>query len=201
MSKRWIKQRKRDGYYRKAKSEGYRSRSAYKLLQINERYKIISKKDTVVDLGAAPGGWSQVASEIAGSEGLVVGVDIQRIEPISGVTFIRGDMTKPETINKILSIVNQADVVISDMSPNITGNYSMDHARSIDLAERALEFSKSPLNPGGNVLIKVFMGDLYEDYLDKLLSSFEFMKAHSPKASRKQSSEIYVIGKGFRGSG
>lgn len=199
MSKRWVKERKRDGYYRQAKRTGYRSRSAYKLKQINDRYKVISPRDKVIDLGAAPGGWSQVAKEIVGLKGVVVGVDVQSIQQIEGVTFLKGDVTKPETLEKILSTITKADVVISDMSPNITGNYSMDHARSIDLAERALEIAKNLLKEGGNFVVKVFQGDLFEDYFRDVEALFRFTKAHSPKASRKQSSEIYIVGKGFMG--
>ena len=139
MSKNWMSDRKHDGYYKKAKHEGYRARSSYKLDQINMRYNLIKTGDTVLDLGAAPGGWSQIAQEIVGSEGKVVGVDIQNTEPLDKVIFIRGDMTKPETLVKIQEIVTSFDVVVSDMSPNITGHYSMDHARSVDLAEIALD--------------------------------------------------------------
>lgn len=197
MSKRWVKERKHDGYYRQAKKAGYRSRSAYKLKQINDRYKILSPRDKVIDLGAAPGGWSQIAKEIVGPKGVVVGVDIQRIEPIKDVTFLRGDVTKQEIIEELSSIITKADVVISDMSPNITGNYSMDHARSIDLAEKALEIAKKLLKENGNFVVKVFQGDLFEGYFNEIKTKFKFAKAHSPSASRKQSSEIYVIGKGF----
>lgn len=197
MSKRWIHERKRDGYYKQAKKAGYRSRSAYKLKQINDRYNVISKGDIAIDLGCAPGGWLQVARDIVGPEGTVLGVDIQRMEPLDNVTFIRGDITNPKTIEKIISKIAKADVVLSDMSPNITGHYSMDHARSVDLAERALEIVKKTLKPRGNFVVKVFEGDLFKDYFDKIKSSFEFTKAHSPKATRKQSSEIYIIGKGF----
>ncbi len=199
MSKRWIKDRKRDGYYRQAKKAGYRSRSAYKLKQINDRYKVISARDIVIDLGAAPGGWSQVANEIVGPKGMVVGVDIQRIEPLESVTFLKGDVTRPEILEKLRSIITKADVVISDMSPNITGHYSMDHAKSIDLAENALEIAKNYLKENGNFVVKVFQGDLFDDYLKEVTSKFRFIKVHTPKASRKSSSEIYVIGKGFKG--
>jgi 23S rRNA (uridine2552-2'-O)-methyltransferase len=199
MSKRWIKERKRDGYYRKAKKAGYRSRSAYKLKQINDRYKIISVQDKVIDLGAAPGGWCQAVREIVGPKGVVVGVDIQRIEPIEGVTFLRGDVTEPETLEKLQSIAPKVDAVISDMSPNISGNYSMDHAKSIYLAENAFEIAKKLLKERGNFVVKVFQGDLFDDYLEEVTSKFRFTKVHGPKASRKSSSEIYVIGKGFKG--
>jgi 23S rRNA (uridine2552-2'-O)-methyltransferase len=166
-------------------------------MQINKRYNVISKGDCVIDLGCAPGGWLQVAEDIVGSEGTVLGVDIQKIEAVEGVTFIRGDITDPKTIERILSNITKADVVLSDMSPNITGHYSMDHARSVDLAERALEVAEKTLKSRGNFVVKVFEGDLFKDYFDRIKSSFEFTKAHSPKATRKQSSEIYVIGKGF----
>ena len=199
MSKRWVKERKHNGYYKQAKKAGYRSRSAYKLKQMNDRYQIISPKDTVIDLGAAPGGWLQVAREIVGPKGMVIGVDIQKIEPLEGVTVLKGDMTKSEALDKLRLLVKKADVVISDMSPNITGNYSMDHARSVGLAEKALETAVVLLREQGNFLVKVFQGDLYEDYLDKIKSSFRFTKAHSPKASRKSSSEMYIIGKDYTG--
>jgi 23S rRNA (uridine2552-2'-O)-methyltransferase len=197
MSKNWISQRKHDGYYKKAKKEGYRARSSYKLDQINTRYNLIKAGDTVLDLGAAPGGWLQVALEIVGPQGKVVGVDIQGIKPIDNVIFIKGDLTKPETLQKILETVTSVDIVVSDMSPNITGNYSMDHARSIELAETALDAAKKLLRNGGNFVVKVFQGDLFSDFHKQVDISFGFTKAHSPKASRKQSSEIYLIGKGF----
>jgi 23S rRNA (uridine2552-2'-O)-methyltransferase len=119
------------------------------------------------------------------------------MDTLEGVTFIRGDITDPKTIEKIISEIAKADVVLSDMSPNITGHYSMDHARSVDLAERALEVAEKTLKSRGNFVVKVFEGDLFKNYFDRMKSSFEFTKAHSPKATRKQSSEIYVIGKGF----
>jgi 23S rRNA (uridine2552-2'-O)-methyltransferase len=197
MSKRWIHERKRDGYYKQAKKAGYRSRSAFKLIQINKRYDVISKGDCVIDLGCAPGGWLQVAQELVGLEGKVLGVDIQKIETFIGINFIRGDITNPKTIKRITSEITKADVVLSDMSPNITGHYSMDHARSVDLAEKALEVAEKTLKSRGNFVVKVFEGDLFKDYFDRVKSSFDFTKAHSPKASRKQSSEIYVIAKGF----
>jgi 23S rRNA (uridine2552-2'-O)-methyltransferase len=190
-------ERRHDGYYKKAKHEGYRARSSYKLHQINMRYNLIKAKDIVLDLGAAPGGWSQVAYEIVGPEGMVVGVDIQDIKPLDNVTFIKGDLTKSETLKKIMDIASSFDVVVSDMSPNITGHYSMDHARSVELAEISLDITRNLLKSGGNFAVKVFEGDLFPDFIKEVRFAFEYTKAHSPKASRKQSSEIYVIGKGF----
>jgi len=190
---------RKDGYWKKAKKEGYRARSAYKLKQINERFDVISSGDSVIDIGAAPGGWLQVAKEVAGDEGKVVGVDIQKIRPLEGVKTIVGDITCDSTIEHIKNNIADKffDVVLSDASPDLTGNWSIDHARSIDLAKNIFRLSKDVLSPHGNFLIKVFQGDMYEDFYEKISSNFEYTKAHSPDASRSQSSEIYLIGKGF----
>ncbi len=210
MSKGWLEERRKDFYYRQAKREKYRSRASYKLLQLNKKYQLFSASDVVVDLGAAPGGWSQVAHEIVGDTGLVLGVDIDEIEPLDGVIFIKGDMTKDKTIEAVTSAIrdslpakmrNEArfvDAVISDMSPNISGNYSIDHAKSVYLSEIALGFAKRVLKPGGNFVVKIFQGDMFEEFLRAVKNEFEFAKAHSPKASRAASSEIYVIGKGLK---
>ena len=197
---RWYRQRKKEHFYRAAKKEGYRSRAAYKLKQIQNRFHIIRKGDVVIDIGAAPGGWSQVAREIVGEKGLVVGIDLQPIKPIKGAIFIVGDITKKETIEKIKEKIGnkKVDVIISDMSPNISGNYSLDHANSIWLAENALDFAKKFLKNNGNFICKVFEGELLKEFLNKVKTSFEVVKLHSPPASRKSSSEIYVIAKIFK---
>jgi 23S rRNA (uridine2552-2'-O)-methyltransferase len=189
--------KKKDSFYRLAKDEGYRSRAAYKLLQINNRFNVIEKNDTIVDLGAAPGGWLQVAREISNNK--VVGVDLQRIKSIEGVETVKGDMTSDRTVRKILKTIGDegVDVVISDAAPNLSGNWNLDHARSIDLVESALEFAKQVLKPGGNFVVKVFQGDMFNDFLEKVKNNFAYVKAHEPKASRAQSAEIYVIGKDF----
>ncbi len=186
---------RRDYFYRKAKEEGYRSRAAFKLKQINEKFKIITKGDAVVDLGAAPGGWLQVAKELSG--GKVIGVDILPIEKMEGVETIRGDIRLDETVGKIMEKIGKsgADVVICDAAPNLTGNWSYDHARSIDLASSALECAKKILKPGGKFAVKVFQGDLFPGFLDEAKHSFVKVRAFSPEASRKQSAEIYVIGR------
>lgn len=199
MSKRWVSQRKKEHYYKQAKRAGYRSRSAYKLRQINDKHNIISKNDTVVDLGAAPGGWLQVARDIVGEDGTVLGVDIQPIEPLEGVILIRGDATKPSILDTIKGDLGEVDVVLSDMSPNITGHYSMDHARSVALAETALEIAEVILKRDGNFAVKVFQGDMFKEFFETVRGRFRYVKGHSPKASRKSSSEIYIIGKGFLG--
>ncbi len=186
---------RRDYFYRKAKKEGYRSRAAYKLRQISERFNLIRKGSTVVDLGAAPGGWCQVAKELSG--GTVVGVDILPIEDIEGVETIKGDIRLEATVERIRELIKKegADVVICDAAPNLSGNWSYDHARSIDLAESALLCAKKILKPGGGFAVKVFQGDMFPSFLNYVRGCFEKVQAFSPEASRKQSAEIYVIGK------
>jgi len=191
--------KKRDFFYNKAKQMGYRSRAAFKLKFINEKYYIIKKSDTVVDLGAAPGGWLQVAKELSG--GTVIGVDLLKIEPIEGVITIKGDMTSPETQQKIFDKVEKVNVVICDAAPNLSGNWALDHARSIDLAKTALEVARKILAPGGNFLVKVFQGDLYQGFVDEVKKHFSRVYAYKSPASRAQSAEIYVIGKGFLTAG
>ncbi|WP_319506841.1 23S rRNA (uridine(2552)-2'-O)-methyltransferase [uncultured Methanolobus sp.] len=188
---------RRDKYYWKAKDEGYRSRASYKLFQINGKHHIIKEGDTVVDLGAAPGGWLEVAKEISG--GRVVGVDLKRISPIEGVETVMGDITADRTIEKILELVGQggADVVICDAAPNLSGNWSLDHARSIDLTRSALGCAKKILKPNGHFVVKVFQGDMFNQFLEEVRDNFAFTRSYSPQASRSQSAEIYIVGKKF----
>jgi 23S rRNA (uridine2552-2'-O)-methyltransferase len=200
MTRRWQAERKKEFYYRQAKKQNYRSRAAFKLKQINENFEIIRIGDRVADLGASPGGWSQVASELVGTAGKVVSVDIKRMRPIEGVEFIVGDIRDKKTVAQLLEkLGGAADVVISDMAPNISGNYSTDHARSIELCEYALDFARQALREGGAFVVKVFEGDLYHDYLEKVKQNFRSVKGHNPRASRSASSEIYIIAKGFIG--
>ncbi|MGC9307426.1 MAG: RlmE family RNA methyltransferase [Thermoplasmatota archaeon] len=197
MPTRWYRERKNEHYYKRAKREGYRARSAYKLLQIQKKYDIMSPGDVVIDLGAAPGGWSQVAAEIAGR---VIAVDLDHMQPIEGVTFIQGDMTEDETLEQIKRCVDEADVVISDMSPELTGNYTMDQARSVWLSYNAFKVARELLRPNGSFVCKVFMGEDYEEFRDEVRDVFNLVKPFTPKASRKSSSEIYLIAKQFTGS-
>lgn len=187
--------KKRDVFYNKAKQMGYRSRAAFKLKFINEKFGIIKAGDVVVDLGAAPGGWLQVAKELSG--GTVIGVDLQKIEPIEGVITIKGDMTSPETQQKIFEKIEKANAVICDAAPNLTGNWALDHARSIDLAKTALDVAAKILASGGNFLVKVFQGDLYQGFVEEVEKRFSSVYTYKSPASRAQSAEIYVIGKGF----
>ncbi len=198
MSDRWLAERKREHYYRLAKKLNYRSRASFKLAQIDEKFHIFRQGDAVTDLGAAPGGWLQIAKERVGETGKVVGVDLQKIDPLEGVQTIRGDMLKPETAEKLKELLGgKADVVISDMSPNISGSYCMDHARSVELCTYALNFARQVLKPNGNLVMKIFEGDMMKGFLNDVRSSFHSVKLHSPKASRDSSSEIYIIAKGF----
>ena len=204
MGKQWQRERKREYYYKKAKRNGFRSRAAYKLIQINEKFKVIRKGDVIVDLGAAPGGWSQVALQLAGETGTVIGVDLENIRPIDNAIFLRGDIRMDDTRNSIEEAISgvgkkKAGVVISDMAPNISGNYSTDHANSIYLAQMALDVATNVLKRGGCFIVKVFEGDMFPSFRDEVKSKFRSVKLHSPKASRSSSSEIYVIAKGFTG--
>ena len=197
---RWYSEKKREHFYKEAKRVGYRARSAFKLKQIQEKFKILKKGNTVIDLGAAPGGWSQVAKEIVGEKGTVSGIDISPIKPISGITFLQGDMTKDTSIQELINIVGEkkADVVLSDMSPDISGTYSMDHARSIFLSEQALITAELVLKPGGNFICKVFSGEELQDFVQKINKRFRNVKCFSPDASRKSSSEIYIVARYFQ---
>ena len=190
--------KREDHFYRKAKKEGYRSRASYKLQQINAKYNVIRPGNIVVDLGAAPGGWLQVAKEISGD--FVMGIDIQEIEPIEGVESLLGDITDPSTLKKIQDMIDKiggVDVVICDASPNLSGNWSLDHARSIGLCNSALKIAINILKPDGNFVVKVFQGDMFSNFLASVKKNFSFAKAYGPRASRKESAEIYIIGKGF----
>jgi 23S rRNA (uridine2552-2'-O)-methyltransferase len=191
----------RDEYYNRSKQEGYRARSAYKLKQLDEAADLFAPGDTVVDLGAAPGGWLQVAAEAVGAAGTVVGVDRQRIRPLdaANVETIRGDMTDEETVDRLRDAVDSGgvDAVVSDMAPNMTGEYSVDHARSIHLAGQALDIAIDILNPGGDLVVKVFDGADLADFRSDMEESFEYVRSIRPDASRDASSELYLVGKGY----
>ncbi len=189
-----MKKSRKDYYYKRAKSEGFRSRASYKLLQIQERYHIIREGDIVVDLGAAPGGWLQVIRSLNAT---AIAVDRQQIMPLEGVVYIKADITAAETVEKIRSIAEQVDVVVSDAAPNLSGVWGLDHARSISLARSALNVAERTLRPGGNFLVKVFQGDLFDAFVQEMGTFFGFTRAFNPQASRKQSAEIYLIGKRF----
>ncbi|GGM58997.1 23S rRNA (uridine2552-2'-O)-methyltransferase [Halarchaeum rubridurum] len=190
----------KDDYYNRAKQQGYRARSAYKLKQLDREFDLIERGDTVVDLGAAPGGWLQVAAEEAGGGGRVIGVDLQRIDDVergdAPVETIRGDMTEDDTKAAIREAAGgRVDVVVSDMAPNMTGEYNLDHARSVHLARQALETAEDLLGEGGSFAVKVFQGQDLADFEADVEREFAFTRTTSPDASRESSSEVYVVGK------
>ncbi|WP_338740676.1 23S rRNA (uridine(2552)-2'-O)-methyltransferase [Haloplanus salilacus] len=191
----------KDEYYNRAKQEGYRARSAYKLKQLDGTADLFETGDAVVDLGAAPGGWLQVTAEAVGPEGTVVGVDLQRIESLDhdGVETIRGDMTDEGTVDRLRDAVggDDVDVVVSDMAPNMTGEYSVDHARSVYLARQAFDVARDLLAPGGDLAVKVFEGPDLADLRAEMEETFEYVRAVHPEASRDASSELYLVAKGY----
>jgi len=194
------RERKREHFYRMAKRSGYRSRASFKVKQLNKRYNLLQRGDVVIDLGAAPGGWLQVAREEVGEEGFVLGVDLQEIAklPYENVKTIVADITDastPELTGN--NLPRAADVVLSDASPKISGIWSVDHARSVELARAALAIAGRVLAPGGRLLVKVFQGEFFEDFVGEVRKKFEFVKISKPLASRKGSAEAYVIAKGF----
>ena len=200
MSK-WTQERQRDHYFRKARREGYRSRAAYKLKQINDRYHLIRRGHTVVDLGCAPGSWLQVAKELVGPEGRVIGMDLQRVDPIPGVTILQRDVSEAKTVTALEEALGgqQPHVVLSDMSPRISGSHLRDHLQSMALAEAAFDVICQHLRLGGNSVLKVFEGEALPEFLHRMRSAFRFFKPHVPQASRPKSSETYLVGQGFRG--
>ncbi|MGZ7043737.1 MAG: RlmE family RNA methyltransferase [Methanobacterium sp.] len=186
----------KEHYYKMAKKEKYRSRASYKLLQLNKRYRIIRNSDYIIDLGAAPGGWSQVALDIVGKEGKVIAVDIQRIKPFDEDNFaqITGDFTESGIIDKIEDEIGRdADVILSDAAPKLTGIKDIDQLKSIDIVENALKIADSILKIGGSMIIKVFQGEGFEDYLKKVKRKFKIVKTTKPPSSKKGSMEMYII--------
>ncbi|PHQ38300.1 23S rRNA (uridine(2552)-2'-O)-methyltransferase [Halorubrum persicum] len=191
----------KDEYYNKSKQQGYRARSAYKLKQIDEESDLFDRGDTVVDLGAAPGGWLQVAAEEVGESGTVVGVDLQRIDDLEehDVETIRGDMTEERTRHYLREAVGErgADAVLSDMAPNMTGEYALDHARSVHLARQAFDVAEELLAPGGDLVVKVFQGEDLDAFREDVRKEFQYLRTVSPPASRDTSSEVYLVARGL----
>ena len=199
VGKAWVKDRRRDPYYRRAKSQGYRSRAAFKLIQIDARFDLIYEGDAVVDLGAAPGGWSQVAKFLVGDTGSVVAVDRIGMRPIDGVEVWRGDLADAAVLEALATRVGSVDVVLSDMAPRLSGNKTHDHHRSVDVARAALAAAHRLLRPGGHFLCKVFQGEELDAFRREVRRHFREVRGHAPEASRKESREFYLVAKGFRG--
>jgi len=197
----WVNERKREYYYRKAKSENFRSRASYKLLQAAKKYEFIKPGYIILDLGASPGGWTQAALQLVEESGFVLAVDIKPITPFDALNalVLTGDITEPKTLQDIQKFLpSQPDVVISDISPNVSGIWELDHARQIDLANHALKIARSVLKTKGNFFVKVFQGGTTKKFVDETKRNFSFVKLVKPKASRSKSAELYVLGMNFR---
>jgi 23S rRNA (uridine2552-2'-O)-methyltransferase len=199
--KAWMHEHVNDPYVQEAKRRGYRSRAAFKLVELAERDKLLRPGMTVVDLGAAPGSWSQVLRERVGSSGCIVAVDLLPMDPIAGVTMVEADFREDEGLAKVeLALGGRpVDLVVSDMAPNLSGIDPVDQARSIHLGELALEFAVSHLAPGGDLLVKVFQGSGLPEFQRAIGSSFAKVYVRKPKSSRDRSRETFLVGKGFRG--
>lgn len=195
-SKQWMREHINDPYVQMAQKDGYRSRAAYKLLEIDERDHLLKAGMVVVDLGATPGGWCQVAANKIGDKGKVIALDLLPLAPLARVDFIQGDFREESVLAQLEEKLagKQIDLVISDMAPNISGIDSADQARSIHLAELALEFSVQHLHPGGAFLVKVFQGSGFEEYVKLMRHHFKKVVTRKPKASRDRSSEVYMLG-------
>lgn len=197
----WLKEHFDDPYVLKAKQDGYRSRASYKLLELNEKDRLFHPGMTVVDLGAAPGGWSQIAIEKAGDNGVVIASDILEMEPIAGVTFIQGDFTEDAVYDQIMASIGDrpVDLVISDMAPNMSGMSAIDQPRAMHLVELALDLAERTLKKDGVFLAKVFQGEGFDQYLKQIRENFKTVITRKPEASRARSREVYLLAKGFKG--
>ena len=198
-SKDWMREHLEDSYVQRAQKDGYRSRAAYKLLEINQKDKLFKSGMTVVDLGSAPGSWSQIAAQLVGSNGMVLASDILPMDALPNVDFIQGDFREDDVFNKLLDTLNgrPVDLVISDMAPNIGGNAS-DQPRAMYLCELALDFALRVLKPNGQFLVKVFQGEGYEEYRKVIMDNFSVLKSRKPEASRARSREVYLLATGFK---
>lgn len=199
-SSRWLARQDNDPFVKKAKSEGYRSRAVYKLLEIQEKYNIIKPGDTVIDLGAAPGSWSEITAKLVGDKGNVIALDLLPIEKIKNVDIIQGDFREESVLQELLSLVGTKTVnlVISDMAPNLTGIKTVDQAKAMYLSELVLELSKEVLNAGGDMLVKLFSGAGFDNYISLVRQHFATIVIKKPKASRKESREVYLLARNFK---
>ena len=198
-SGRWLQEHFDDEYVKKAQQEGYRARAVYKLLEIDEKDRLLKPGMTVVDLGAAPGSWSEVAAQRVGNKGRVIALDILPMDSLPGVTFIQGDFREEAPYNALLEALNgaQVDLVMSDMAPNISGMKAVDQPRAMYLAELTLELARKVLKPGGDLLVKVFTGEGLDAFKQELLKDFDKLIVRKPKASRPRSAEIYLLARGY----
>ena len=200
-SNRWLEEHVNDPYVKQAQIDGYRARAAYKLIELNDKDKLIRPGNLVVDLGSAPGSWSQIAGRLVGVKGRVIATDILHMDSLEGVDFFQGDFTEETVFNQILNALGgaQADLVMSDMAPNISGVDAADQASSMYLVELALDMARQVLKPKANFVAKVFHGEGYDDYVKEVRTSFEKVVIRKPDSSRARSREVYVVGKSFLG--
>jgi 23S rRNA (uridine2552-2'-O)-methyltransferase len=199
-SSRWLAEHEADPYVQRAREEGWRSRAVFKLEEIQKTDRLLKPGMTVVDLGAAPGGWSQYAARILGGRGRIVALDLLPMEPVPGVEFIEGDFSAEDVHAGLRAALgsHKVDLVMSDMAPNMMGIADVDHARSMNLVELAVEFALQTLRPGGDLLIKVFQGREFQPLVAGLRRNFESVKLRKPKASRGRSAEVYVLARGLQ---
>lgn len=201
-SSSWLKEHFDDEYVKMAQKEGYRSRAIYKLLEIQEKDRIIKQGMTIVDLGAAPGGWSQLAANLVGRKGRVIALDILPMASLADVEIIEGDFREEAVMEQLLESLNneKVDLVMSDMAPNMSGMPVADLPRAMYLAELTLDLANKVLREGGDILVKVFQGEGFDEYLRSLRAAFTKVQSRKPKASRPRSREVYLIGRGFKGA-
>ena len=199
-SSRWLRRQESDPYVRRAKQEGWRSRAVYKLVEMQERHRLMKPGGAVLDLGAAPGAWSQYAASVVRQKGRVIAVDLLEMDPIAGVEFVQGDFREPETLSKVLSCIakQRLDLVMSDMAPNISGNRSVDQPRSMYLAELTVDLAGQVLKPGGSMVLKLFHGEGFDDFVRSARQRFGSVRVRKPAASRTQSRETYMVATNFR---
>ncbi len=200
-SDRWLKEHFKDPYVKASQKEGYRSRASYKLIELDKKDRLFKPGQTVVDLGAAPGGWSQVAMQAVGDKGTVLASDILPMDPIAGVNFVQGDFTEENVLNALLDCIGGANahLVISDMAPNMSGISSVDQPKSMYLVELALDMAQQVLQPGGSFVSKVFQGEGFEEWYRLCRDRFQKVVTRKPDASRARSREVYVVAKGYKG--
>lgn len=200
-SRRWLDEHVNDPYVKRAQKDGLRSRASYKLIELNDKDKLIRPGMLIMDLGSAPGGWSQVAGKLVGEKGRVVATDILPMDPLDNVDFIQGDFTDDAVFQQILAALEgqQPDLIVSDIAPNISGIASADQASSMYLVELTLDMVRQVLKPGGNYAVKVFQGEGFDQFVKDVRTSFEKVMIRKPEASRPRSREVYLVGKGFKG--
>lgn len=199
-SRRWLKEHEDDAFVQRARQDGYRSRAVYKFLEINDKDRLVKPGMTVVDLGAAPGGWSQVVARLVGAKGQVIAMDILPMEPLDNVAFLQGDFREQAVLDQLLAMIGErpVDLVISDMAPNISGMEAVDQPRAMYLSELALDMARQVLKPGGDFLVKVFQGVGFDEFLQDLRGCFDKVITRKPKASRARSKEVYLLARGFQ---